>query len=428
MLVNWLRKEESGPWLLALDNADDLDMFFKEPRFADFLPRSSNGTIIISTRDERVGRGLSDEVIMIDPLSPEDAELLFRSKILKGDNAGTTPVDSLLEELGFIPLAITQAAAFIKENNISVAEYTEEVVKDDSHLQEYLYEDLPDLRRDAASVNSVVRTWKLSFEHITKQNPQAADLLALIAVLDRQRIPKSLLQQDWERNIDFLKALGVLKAFSLLNVEKDGSTFEVHRLVHLSTQKWLALKGTQKEWQEKALKLIVRTFPSGKHGTWEACDVLFHHALVTLRYLPQAKDMALQRVYLLHNVAEYDSSQGRYNVACLRYKEAFEVRMKLLGSEHPGTLTSLGNLASVLSSQGKYEEAERIYRQTLGLTKKVLGEEHPATLTSMNNLASVLSSQGKYEEAERIHRQTLGLTKMVLGNEHLHTLTSMSNL
>ena len=306
MLVNWLSKEESRPWLLALDNADDRDMFFKQPRFADFLPQSSNGTIIISTRDERVGRGLTDEVIMIDPLSPEDAELLFRSKIVKGDNSGTAPVDSLLKELGFIPLAITQAAAFIEEYNISVAEYTEEVVKDDSHLQEYLYEDLPDLRRDAASVNSVVRTWKLSFEHITKQNPQAADLLALIAVLDRQRIPKSLLQQGWERNIDFLKALGVLKAFSLLNVEKDGSTFEVHRLVHLSTRKRLALKGTQEQWHEKALRLIVKTFPNGEHGTWEACELLFHHALVTLPYLPEARDMALQRADLLRNVARYD--------------------------------------------------------------------------------------------------------------------------
>ena len=34
--------------------------------------------------------------------------------------------------------------------------------------------------------------------------------------------------------------------------------------------------------------------------------------------------------------------------------------------------------------------------------EKVLGKEHPSTLTSMNNLASVLSRQGKYDEAERL--------------------------
>jgi Flp pilus assembly protein TadD len=66
---------------------------------------------------------------------------------------------------------------------------------------------------------------------------------------------------------------------------------------------------------------------------------------------------------------------------------------------------SLNNLALVLESQGNYEEAERMHREALGLRRKVLGDEHPSTLTSMNNLASVLESQGNYEEAERIHRE-----------------------
>ena len=55
------------------------------------------------------------------------------------------------------------------------------------------------------------------------------------------------------------------------------------------------------------------------------------------------------------------------------------------------------NIADVLSRQGKYEEAERMHRQALALRERVLGKEHPDTLTSMNNLASVLSRQGKYE-------------------------------
>jgi hypothetical protein len=69
-----------------------------------------------------------------------------------------------------------------------------------------------------------------------------------------------------------------------------------------------------------------------------------------------------------------------------------------------------------------------MHRQTLELRKKVLGPEHPDTLTSMNNLGWVLSSQGKHVEAEQIHQQTLELRKKVLGLEHPDTLTSMSNL
>jgi tetratricopeptide (TPR) repeat protein len=83
-------------------------------------------------------------------------------------------------------------------------------------------------------------------------------------------------------------------------------------------------------------------------------------------------------------------------------------------------------LALVLDSQGKYEEAEAMHRQKLARCEKVLGHEHPDTLTSMINLALVLDSQGKYEEAEAMHRQTLALREKVLGHEHPDTLASMN--
>jgi Tetratricopeptide repeat len=80
-------------------------------------------------------------------------------------------------------------------------------------------------------------------------------------------------------------------------------------------------------------------------------------------------------------------------------RQTLQLRQKVLGPEHPSTLTSMSDLAWVLSRQGKYVEAEQIDRQTLQLMHKVLGPEHPDTLTSMINLALVLSSQGKYVEA-----------------------------
>ena len=62
----------------------------------------------------------------------------------------------------------------------------------------------------------------------------------------------------------------------------------------------------------------------------------------------------------------------------------------------------MNNLAALLDSQGKYDEAEPIYRQTLALSEKVLGKEHPNTLSSMNNLAVLLKNQGRYDEAKKL--------------------------
>jgi hypothetical protein len=50
----------------------------------------------------------------------------------------------------------------------------------------------------------------------------------------------------------------------------------------------------------------------------------------------------------------------------------------------------------VLERQGKYKEAEAMHRQALRGYEKVLGPEHPETLTSVNNVGLVLERQGKY--------------------------------
>jgi hypothetical protein len=48
----------------------------------------------------------------------------------------------------------------------------------------------------------------------------------------------------------------------------------------------------------------------------------------------------------------------------------------------------MANLASTYWNQGKWNEAEQLEVQVMDMRKKLLGAEHPDTLTSMANLAS----------------------------------------
>ena len=436
---DWLNKPENGSWLLILDNADDLDLFFElnpsainpnHPLISNFLPRSSNGFMITTTRDKRIGQRLTgrEEEIMITPLAPRDAEQLLRSKIPRSEKPNDEDIQILVEILGNIPLAITQAAAFIQENSMTVKIYIEELKASDSDLQDYLDENLPDPRRYPGSENSVTRTWKLSFDQITKHLPRAANLLSLMVQLDRQAIPKTLLKHRSDRSIEFNKAVGTLQAYSLIRTEKGGSSFEIHRLIQLSTQRWLSLQQKQTEWQEKALELMVEKFPSGHYGTWQECESLFLHAKSVTKHDYIHKAVLLQRAKLLENMARYDKSQGRFEAAYVQWKDVLQIRESKLGKKHPSTLITISNLALVLNSQGKYAEAETMNRQTLELSEEVLGKTHPSTLTTMSNLALVLNSQGKYAKAETMNRQTLELKEEVLGKTHPSTLTTMSNL
>ena len=67
---------------------------------------------------------------------------------------------------------------------------------------------------------------------------------------------------------------------------------------------------------------------------------------------------------------------------------------RVLGDEHPATLSALNNLASTLQTLGDLHGARQIQTQVVEQSRLVLGEEHPATLTALNNLALTLAALG----------------------------------
>jgi hypothetical protein len=135
-----------------------------------------------------------------------------------------------------------------------------------------------------------------------------------------------------------------------------------------------------------------------------------------------------ERLYAAQNLAECRRCDGQYAASERIQREVLGVMRRVLGEEHPDTLTTAGNLAESLSGQGKYADAERIEREVLGVRRRVLGEEHPDTLAGASNLATSLSGQGKYADAERINREALGLRRRVQGKEHPDALMTANNL
>lgn len=470
---------------MVLDNADDLETFGVGPRplphevehgtaLYEYLPRSNKGFLLITTRDARVGETLADRErsIVISPLSAYETQQLFQAKLPHCHEWHEEDTTELLNTLGYLPLAVTQAAAFISENSMLVSEYIEILRASKSDLTELLDEDLHDSRRDWMAQNSVVRTWKVSFDQIRKQKPRAAQLLSLMAVLDRHEIPKWLLRANDESKVAFVTALGVLKAFSLVSSEKGGETFTMHRLVQLSTQRWLDLQDEKYQWQEEAVRLLSERFPNSRQETWGSCEVLFTHAQAVLHYQYTSKSNLLQRATVLQKMGWYDYDQGRYDSALERSTESHKTQHDLLGEEDRETLASLdlvthslhsqGNykiaeemlrqvikvrervlkeghryilrsyykLAEALRQQGKYEEAEKWYRSALNGKEMASGDDEPQgeILTRYNGLATVLDDQGKHGEAEEMYRRVIGGYEKVYGKEHRHTVLSYCNL
>jgi eukaryotic-like serine/threonine-protein kinase len=130
----------------------------------------------------------------------------------------------------------------------------------------------------------------------------------------------------------------------------------------------------------------------------------------------------------MNNMANVLSAEGRYPEAEKLQRETLDIRRRVLGPEHPQTLQSLYNLANVLEHKGQYAEAEKLYRQTLDVQRRLLGPEDPETLGTMMNLGNILVDQGHYPEAEKLYQETLVLERRVLGPEDPETLKLMNNL
>jgi tetratricopeptide (TPR) repeat protein len=453
LLHNWLCDERNGQWLIILDNADDdqvlhstgvdsdgvahgTEAAHETAPLASFLPQSSNGWILVTSRDLGAALNLvgTKSVFRVEPMVEEEALMLLKTRIPVGK---TFEDDSkiLVKRLGYIPLAITHAASYMEVRDQTVTTYLElfrESEENKAHLLSN--QEIRDIRRDSSGSSAVITTWHISFEQIQKTKPEAAELLSLMAMFDRQGIPESILY-DGRDKLQFEDAVAPLTSFSLIKAQSakqpeqqfGGRLFEMHDLVQLATKKWLEVQMQIGTWQNISLRIMATSFPAGQLETWATCQVLLPHARKMLSYIIEDSMAALDQAVVADSVALYLLERGEYAVAEKIARTALMGKERVLGEEHRDTIHSVHQLGLMLEGQGKYKEAEAMYRRALKGPEMAVGEDLNM-LISMSRLGLVLARQFRYKEAEAMSRRALKGFQKVLGEEHRHTLTSVSNL
>jgi hypothetical protein len=210
-LVNqWLCDPRNGRWLMVLDNADNGKVFFSGNKsnergpLVSFLPEAAHGSILITSRNGLAARSLvgSDgHVIAIQPMNEEESLALLRARIPTPQSGGSEETGekerALVHALEYIPLAITQAAAYIANRLplITVSAYLRMFHESESKRTRLLQnEDFTDHRRNPSIRYAMITSWQLSLEQIHQERPAAAVLLALMSLCDRQGIPEDLVR------------------------------------------------------------------------------------------------------------------------------------------------------------------------------------------------------------------------------------------
>ncbi|KAJ4211931.1 hypothetical protein NW759_012218 [Fusarium solani] len=239
---------------MVLDNVDDVNLFHPSTNargnkaanqptdentvaksdqrpLAAYLPKCRRGTILVTSRSMDAAEKLTGgqkAIYRISTMDDAQGLHLFRNK-LNGDFDRDAAAD-LLGALDCIPLAITQAAAYINRRapRASVKTYLDAFRESDKKKGSLLNRDAGDLRRDETVSNSVVTTWQVTFEQIRRERPSAAKLLSFMSFFNPQGIPEFVLH-DYDTDLmdnvdrdaesdDFEDDLDVLRGYSLVSV------------------------------------------------------------------------------------------------------------------------------------------------------------------------------------------------------------------
>jgi len=233
----WLDVQTS--WLLIIDNLDDIDLI------TVFLPLNDRQKHTIITTRNPNSEGIPAQGLEIRLLDPVDAVLLLStlSKITTINNSlESKQAYQIVQQLGHLPLAIEQAAAYIREVAGTYATFLDDYNKNHKEIHQWI----PQGNRESYS-RSVATTWSMSFNIVRDNQPQAAQLFQLLSFLNPDGIlidfllsGAEVLDEDMQRvvsnQIDRAKALIELEKFSLLKWDRQNKTLLIHRLVQRVVQ------------------------------------------------------------------------------------------------------------------------------------------------------------------------------------------------
>lgn len=428
----WMRTQTD--WLLILDNADDWVTVSK------FIPTVYGGHILLTTRTKITSaRAQNVEVKM---MAPELAALflLRRVAVIEKDasleQASPTDRNQALDiayELGYLPLALDQAGAYIEDTKFGLGPY----------LQLYRQEQAALLAHHSMSqtyLNSVATTLSLSFQSVERIDPAAADLLRFCAFLHPDAIPEEIitggaahlgsrLASIAHNALTLNSTIAVLLKYSLISraTEGDTHTLSVHRLVQVVLEHEMDAE-ERVRWAERCVKAVNAAFPEIETDLWINCGRYLLHAQMCFKLIKQSNMTFPEATGLLTKLGWYLKEHARYEEAEPIIQYTLDIINHSGRPQHIASAQLFNILAEIYISQGRYAEAEPLLLQAQTSYEQLLESNHRYTLRTLNNLASLYCAQGKYLRAEPLYQRTLTLREQRLGRDDSDTASSLNNL
>ncbi len=404
-------------WLLVFDNADkvaDVDPWLPTGP----LPEDTRGHVVITTRRG----GFRDLGTVLDL---EVIDIAAAVRLLKGraPNLGDDVSESIANELGCLPLALEQAAAYLDHTQIPPHEYLDLLKTHESDM----------LRKVGGQLRArpVATVWELTLDRIRHENLAASQILDLCACLAPVPIPLHLLIDHHDLLPEPLaataadarllnEALGTVIGYSMAKRRESG--LELHRLVQSairSRHTKLSSDGddvghplvTTLTLLEAAAPTEILHAPQN----WPAWALLLPHILVAAA-LPDGTAAAVVGETissLLYLSGVYLQTQGRPRRALPLLERSLQIEEDTHKheSQHEHIASRLNNLASVLQDLGDPASALVYARRARAITEAAYAPDHPLMGIRLAMLAVILRDLDALDEALPLARQALAIAE-----------------
>jgi tetratricopeptide (TPR) repeat protein len=425
LVCRFLSSNEAGTWLLIVDNADDPELVFgseNESGIDQFLPESENGLVLLTTRSRQIGVTFAQvDIIDIEGMQQEEAShLLEKSLIRKQLLHDTTLVKELLMQLAYLPLAITQAAAYLNQTMAPIQAYLQHLQGIGNNVARILGREFKDNTRYRGSRNAVATTWLVSFDQIEKSDPLAVSLLSFISCIEPKAIPRSILpmtdleEQEW--------AIGTLCGYSFLVRRGDSDVFDMHSLVQLAMREWVMKQNRRHQVIEDAMHHLRDVLSSTSYAARDSWGYYLPHALRVLyeNEKPETDDL----YNLFSQVGDYLESQRRFKEAMKCYEEVCHYKQKHLSEQNASRLTSEQVLGSVYIENRQIKKAISILEHVVSVRKDISDETDPERLTSQHELARAYLDNSQIKDAIEILEHVVSRRKDTLEEKDDERLAS----
>ena len=430
---DWLEADGSFR-LLVFDDVEDPDLL------RPFVPAAGEARVLITAAREPIAElGTS---VPVDVFSAEEALALLDGRTGLADEDGALAV---AVQLGYLPLALDQAAGMIAKQHVGYAAYLAKLraLSAEDHL---VREDEDD--EEQPSPPSVAEAVLLAMEATSVADRLGVSIavMELVAMLSPAVVRRDLLHSAGQAGtllgsgrrvaasmVD--QALERLNERSLLGFSLDGQAVSVHRLAARVIRAGLARQGRLGPTCRAAASALEGSVAApGKPPDNAAVMELLGQVtalaenaaaapddvgdLLAMR-LARLRSLALSHLVELGDTMPQAIAIGEPLIADLD---------RLLEPDDPDVIRARKDLARAYRETGRVADAVPLVEQILAVRERLFGADDPRTLASRNNLASAYRATGRAADAIGLFEENVAACERLFGADHPRTLASRHSL